>query len=100
MAGLLLRKKNNKLRYNKDRNYLKTIINNTLLHDNYLNKEISLIALNKLNTLKNSSISKIKNKCLLSGRNRAVYKRFRLSRMFIKNLGVSGYINGLKKTSW
>jgi len=102
MAGLLLKKKNIKIRYNKDSNYIKYIINNILLKDNYLDKEISLkySLLRSYNNFRNSSITKIKNKCLLSGRNRSVLKKFRLSRMFLKNLGVCGYINGLKKASW
>jgi len=102
MAGLLLRKKNLKVRYNKDKNYIKYIISNVLLKDNYLDKTISLkyVLLNTNKNYRNASITKIKNKCLFSGRNRAVLKKFRLSRMFLKNLGVCGYINGLRKASW
>lgn len=102
MAGILLKKKNIKIRYNKDTNYIKYVISNTLLKDNYLDKVISLKYLFKHSDkkFKNSSITKIKNKCLITGRNRSVLKKFRLSRMFLKNLGVSGYINGLRKASW
>lgn len=100
MAGILLRKKNNKYRYNKDNNYFKEIIASSILRDRYIPKEISNVSLIKKNNFKNSSISKIKNKCLITGRNRSVLKKFKLSRMFIKNLGVSGYINGLRKSSW
>jgi ribosomal protein S14 len=100
MTGLLLKKKNNKFRFFKDKNYLNSIISSYTIKDRYLPKEISLNLLNKKNNLKRSSISKIKNKCLISGRNRSVYKKFKLNRMFIKNLGVSGFINGLKKSSW
>lgn len=102
MAGILLKKKNIKIRHNKDTNYIKYVISNTLLKDNYLDKVISLKYLfrHSEKAFKNSSITKIKNKCLISGRNRSVLKKFRLSRMFLKNLGVSGYINGLRKASW
>jgi len=102
MAGVLLRKKNIKIRYNKDRNYIKYVISNTLLKDSYLDKVISLKYLfsHSNKNFKNSSITKIKNKCLISGRNRSVFRKFRLSRMFFKNLGVCGYINGLRKASW
>lgn len=102
MAGVLLKKKNLKIRYYKDCNYIKYVITNTLLKDNYIDKVISLKYLfehsNKY--FKDSSITKIKNKCLISGRNRSVLKKFKLSRMFLKNLGVCGYINGLRKASW
>jgi ribosomal protein S14 len=100
MAGILLKKKNNKYRYLKDKSYLKNIINSYIIKDKYLSKEISLKNIIKKNNLKNGSISKIKNKCLISGRNRSVLKKFKLSRMFLKNLGVAGYINGLRKASW
>lgn len=100
MAGILLKKKNNKFRYLKDKNYLNSIITSYIIKDNYLPKSISLNQLNKKNKSSCSSISKIKNKCLISGRNRSVYKKFKLSRMFLKNLGVSGFINGLRKSSW
>jgi ribosomal protein S14 len=100
MAGLLLKKKNNKFRLLKDKNYLKSTITSSLIKDRYIPKDVSLNILNKKNNLNKSSISRIKNKCLISGRNRSVYKKFRLNRMFIKNLGVSGFINGLRKSSW
>jgi len=100
MAGILLKKKNLKIRFNKDKSFIKNIINTYSIKDEYLSKDISLFYLNKKNNLRNASISKIKNKCLLSGRNRAVLKKFKLNRMFIKNLGVTGLINGLRKASW
>lgn len=100
MAGFLLSKKNLKIRYIKDKKYIKSVISNSLLKDQYLKKEISLNNLSKRYKNKFGTISKIQNKCLLTGRNRAVLKKFKLSRMFIKNLGVNGLINGLKKSSW
>lgn len=100
MAGILLPKKNLKIRYLKDKKYIHSVITNSLLRDQYIKKEISLNSLEKKHKFRKSSISKIKNKCLLSGRNRSVLKKFRLSRMFLKNLGVSGFINGFKKASW
>jgi small subunit ribosomal protein S14 len=100
MAGILLKKKNIKIRINKDKSFTSNIINSYIAKDSYLSKDISFFAINKNYRLKNSTISKIKNKCLISGRNRAVLKKFKLNRMFLKNLGVSGTINGLRKSSW
>jgi ribosomal protein S14 len=100
MAGVLLKKKNNKYRYIKDKFYIKSTINSYIIRDKYLDKNISLVNIIKKNNLNNASISKIKNKCLISGRNRSVLKKFKLSRMFLKNLGVAGYINGFRKASW
>ncbi len=100
MAGILLKKKNIKIRINKDNSFINNIIQSSIIKDRYLPKEVSYFSLNKKNKLKNATISKIKNKCLISGRNRSVLKKFRLNRMFLKNLGVNGLINGLKKSSW
>jgi ribosomal protein S14 len=100
MIGILLNKKNIKIRYNKDKKYINFIINNIISKDQYINKRISFKYIMKKKEFRNISISKIKNKCLFSGRNRSVLKKFKLSRMFLKNLGLMGYINGLKKSSW
>lgn len=39
-------------------------------------------------------------RCELTGRSRGVYKRFRLSRIMLRELGSAGLINGLMKRSW
>lgn len=39
-------------------------------------------------------------RCELTGRSRGVYKRFRLSRIMLRELGSAGLINGLMKNSW
>ncbi len=49
---------------------------------------------------KDSSISRLRNYCIISNRARGVYKDFRLTRMFIKKLFSKGCINGLKQSSW
>ncbi len=46
------------------------------------------------------SQSKIKNKCVLSGRSRSVYKFARLSRIFLRNNDYIGYLPGLRKSYW
>ena len=47
-----------------------------------------------------SSITRVRNFCILSHRARGVYKDFKLSRMFIKQLVGLGMLNGIKKASW
>lgn len=49
---------------------------------------------------KDSSISRIRNYCILSNRARGVYSDFKLSRMFIKKLSGLGMLNGVKRASW
>ena len=44
--------------------------------------------------------SKIKNRCLLTGRSSSVSRIYSVSRIFFRNLGREGFIPGLKKSSW
>ena len=60
-----------------------------------------LAAANKLNALpKNSSKIRIRNRCVLTGRPRAYYRKFGLSRIAIRDKGLAGEIPGLTKSSW
>ena len=54
--------------------------------------------LNKLP--KNSSKVRIKNRCIISGRGKSVYRQFRVSRIVLKKFGLNGIIPGLRKASW
>lgn len=50
---------------------------------------------------KHSTLScKPRNRCLVSGRSRAVFKYVKLTRMMFKNLAVKGNLVGIKKYSW
>ena len=58
-------------------------------------------AVAKLDKLpRNSSKIRIRNRCAVTGRPRAYYRKFGLSRVAIRDLGLSGQIAGLKKASW
>ena len=39
-------------------------------------------------------------RCQLTGRARGVYRKFRISRIMLRELGLAGQIPGLKKASW
>ena len=43
---------------------------------------------------------RLRNRCVLTGRSRAVYKKFKLSRLMFRKLALSGEIIGVKKISW
>ena len=59
------------------------------------------IAANKLNALpRNSARTRVRNRCALTGRPRAVYRKFGLSRIAIREKGLAGEIPGLTKSSW
>ena len=49
---------------------------------------------------RNSSPTRIRNRCELTGRPRAVYRKFKLSRIKLRELGSFGRIPGLTKASW
>nr|YP_009755801.1 ribosomal protein S14 [Gonatozygon brebissonii]QIQ23079.1 ribosomal protein S14 [Gonatozygon brebissonii] len=49
---------------------------------------------------RNSSRTRIRNRCILTGRSRAVYKMFRLSRIVFRELASRGALLGISKSSW
>jgi len=49
---------------------------------------------------RNSSATRIKNRCELTGRPRSYYRKFKLSRIALRELASSGQIPGMVKSSW
>jgi len=49
---------------------------------------------------RNSSATRIRNRCALSGRPRGYYRKFGLSRIAVRELASSGLIPGMVKSSW
>ena len=49
---------------------------------------------------RNSSATRLKNRCGLTGRARAYYRRFGISRIALRDLALQGQIPGVKKASW
>lgn len=49
---------------------------------------------------RNSSATRIRNRCELSGRPRAYYRKFKLSRIALRELASAGQIPGMVKSSW
>lgn len=49
---------------------------------------------------RNSSIVRIRNRCELSGRPRGYYRKFKLSRIALRDLASAGQIPGMVKSSW
>jgi small subunit ribosomal protein S14 len=49
---------------------------------------------------RNSSKTRIHNRCELTGRPHAYYRKHRLSRIALRDLGNKGLIPGLVKSSW
>ncbi|GKS78071.1 MULTISPECIES: 30S ribosomal protein S14 [Wolbachia] len=83
--------------YKEKREKLKSIINN---------KNLSIVerftAQNKLikKLPRNSSKTKIRNRCALTGRPRGVYRKFGLCRIVLRDLCSFGQVPGVTKSSW
>jgi small subunit ribosomal protein S14 len=49
---------------------------------------------------RNSSATRIRNRCELSGRPRGFYRKLKLSRIALRDLASKGQIPGMVKSSW
>ncbi len=49
---------------------------------------------------RNSNPTRVRNRCEVSGRARAVYRKMKVSRIALRELGNKGLIPGLVKSSW
>ena len=63
-----------------------------------LKKEGNYAALGQLP--RDASPTRSKNRCALTGRSRAYLRKFKISRMMLRELAHKGMIPGLKKASW
>ena len=69
--------------------------------DQSISMEERFAAQMKLSELpRNSSKTRIRNRCELTGRPRAFYRKFKLSRIAIRDLASNGQIPGMVKSSW
>ena len=101
MAKLSSINKNNKRvklsnKFFKKRQALKKIIMNK-----NLTLEERFKAQQKLSSLpRNSAKSRIMNRCQITGRPHAVYRKLKISRIALRQLGLQGKIPGMVKSSW
>lgn len=49
---------------------------------------------------RNSAEIRVRSRCEVSGRSRAVYRKFKMSRIALRDLGNKGLVPGLVKSSW
>ncbi len=49
---------------------------------------------------RNGAIIRVRNRCEVTGRPRAVYRKMKMSRIALRELGNKGLIPGLVKSSW
>ena len=63
-----------------------------------LKKQKNFAALARLP--RDSSPTRSHNRCQLTGRSRGVLRKFKVSRIMLRELALAGKIPGLKKASW
>ena len=49
---------------------------------------------------RNSAVTRIRNRCEITGRPRAFYRKLRMSRIAMRDLASQGMIPGMVKSSW
>jgi small subunit ribosomal protein S14 len=49
---------------------------------------------------RNSSATRVHNRCVITGRPKAYYRKLKMSRIALRELGSKGMIPGLLKSSW
>jgi small subunit ribosomal protein S14 len=69
--------------------------------DENLSLEDRFMARMKLAQLpRNSAANRVRNRCEVTGRPRAFYRKLKMSRIALRELGLRGQIPGLVKSSW
>ncbi len=72
-----------------------TIMNQDLPLEERFRAQLKLAALPR-----NSARNRIRNRCEVTGRPRAYYRKLKMSRIALRELGSLGLIPGLVKSSW
>ena len=49
---------------------------------------------------RDSSVTRLKNRCMFTGRARSYYRKFGVSRLVFREMALKGEIPGIKKSSW
>ncbi len=49
---------------------------------------------------RNSAPTRLRNRCEITGRPRAYYRKFRMSRIALRDLAATGQVPGVVKSSW
>lgn len=49
---------------------------------------------------RDASPTRLRSLCALTGRSRAVYRKFKLSRIMLRKLALEGKVPGMRKCSW
>ena len=101
MAKLSAINKNNRRIKLTNRFYLKRKKLKKIIMDKKLPLEERFRAQQKLSKLpRNSAKVRVRNRCQITGRPHAVYRKLKISRIALRKLGLAGKIPGMVKSSW
>ena len=101
MAKLSAINKNNKRIKMSDKFYKKRLNLKKIIMDKKLTFEERFKAQQKLSKLpRNSARTRVMNRCEITGRPHGVYRKLKISRIALRDLGLAGLIPGMTKSSW
>ena len=101
MAKVSSINKNNKRIKLSDRLYKKRQALKKLIMDKKLPLQERFKAQQKLSNLpRNSAKNRVMNRCEITGRPHGVYRKLKISRIALRQLGLQGKIPGMVKSSW
>tara|TARA_A100001011_G_scaffold373280_1_gene432538 strand:+ start:865 stop:1170 length:306 start_codon:yes stop_codon:yes gene_type:complete len=101
MAKLSAINKNNKRIKMSDKFYKKRKNLKKIVMDKQLTLEERFKAQQKLSKLpRNSARIRVRNRCQITGRPHGVYRKLKISRIALRQLGLEGKIPGMVKSSW
>ena len=101
MAKLSSINKNKKRMKLSNKFYQKRMKLKKIIMDKKISLEERFKAQQKLSKLpRNSSKVRVMNRCLITGRPHGVYRKLKISRIALRQLGLQGKIPGLVKSSW
>ena len=101
MAKLSSINKNNRRIKLSDRLFNKRAKLKKIVMDKKIPLEERFKAQQKLSKLpRNSAKTRVRNRCEITGRPHGVYRKLRISRIALRQLGLQGKIPGMIKSSW
>ncbi len=101
MAKLSAINKNNKRIKMSNKFYKKRLDLKQIIMNKQLSFEQRFKAQQKLSRLpRNSAKIRVRNRCQITGRPHGVYRKLKISRIALRQLGLEGKIPGMVKSSW
>ena len=101
MAKVSSINKNNKRIKLSNKFYKRRLALKEIIMNKNLTLEERFKAQQKLSKLpRNSAMNRIMNRCQITGRPHGVYRKLKISRIALRDLGLAGLIPGMTKSSW